>query len=505
MRLETSHGAPERIDTPLLAVLVATDGPADGLEVVDRLVGGALALARSAGDFRGRERDRLLAYSEGRGGPQRVLYLGVGSSGALNPEKLRVAAGRAVRAAERCRVRSLALCLAFPDPDTVGARGFQAAAEGLVLAAWRFDELRSGGVEEADAEAAGEERPPVVASAVLVAPASPELERGVRIGHAFATGENAARTLQARPGNVATPAHLAAEAVRIAGEAGLEAAVLGPAEMAGEGMEALLAVSRGSDEEPRLIVLRHSGGEPGDAPLVLVGKGLTFDAGGISIKPAKGMETMKYDMSGGAAVIGAMLTVGSLGVPANIVGVIPSSENLLNGSATKPGDVIGSRAGKSIEVINTDAEGRLILADALDYATDWDPAAIVDCATLTGACVVALGHHRSALLGTDEELMAELRRAGDLAGEPCWPLPLDAPYRRQLRSSVADLKNVGGRPAGTITAACFLSEFTGKTPWAHLDIAGTAYGTTKKPYLRNGPNGTPCRLLLEWVCARSGL
>ena len=292
--------------------------------------------------------------------------------------------------------------------------------------------------------------------------------------------------------------------MRIADAAGLECEILGPAGMEAQRMGALLSVARGSQEEPRLIVLRHHGGEEGAAPLVLVGKGLTFDAGGISLKPARGMEKMKYDMSGGAAVLGAMLAIGRLDLPVNVTGVVPSSENLPSGSATKPGDVISSRAGKSIEVINTDAEGRLILADALHYASEWEPAAIVDCATLTGACVVALGHHRSALLGNDDVLLDELRAAGDRAGEPCWPLPLDAEYRRQLRSDFADLKNVGGRPAGTITAASFLSEFVEDAPWAHLDIAGTAYGKTRKPYLRNGPAGIPCRLLLEWVRARAG-
>lgn len=506
MRLETNAGAPEGIDTPLLVVLAASDRPLDGLEAVDGVVGGALGRAAAAGDFRGREQDRVLAYGGGRGGAGRVLFLGVGSMEELTPEKLRGAAGKAVRTAERCRVASLAVCLGFLDAEAVGARGYQAVAEGLVLGAWRFEELRTVGGRGGGRDGAMDDEPlSVVESAVLVAPASAELDRGVRIGHAFATGENAARTLQARPGNIATPTHLAAEATRVAGEAGLEVEVLGPAEMAAEGMESLLSVARGSDEEPRLIVLRHRGGPAEDAPLVLVGKGLTFDAGGISIKPAKGMEDMKYDMSGGAAVIGAMHAVGRLGIPANVIGVVPSSENLLNGSATKPGDVIRSRAGKSIEVINTDAEGRLILADALDYATDWRPAAIVDCATLTGAVVIALGHHRAGLLGNDEALMAELRSAGDRAAEPCWPLPLDAEYRGQLKSGVADLRNVGGRPAGTITAACFLSDFVGNTPWAHLDIAGTAYGKTKKPYLRDGPNGTPCRLLLEWVAARSGI
>jgi len=215
------------------------------------------------------------------------------------------------------------------------------------------------------------------------------------------------------------------------------------------------------------------------------------------------MEDMKYDMSGGAAVLGAMLAIGKLDMPANVIGIVPSAENLLNGSATKPGDVVWSRAGKSIEVINTDAEGRLILADALDYAKGWNPAAIVDCATLTGACVITLGHHRSALLGNDSALMDELQAAGDRANQPCWPLPLDDEYRQRLKSDVADLKNVGGRPAGTITAACFLSEFAGSVPWAHLDIAGTAYGKSRKPYLRTGPKGTPCRLLLEWVRERA--
>ena len=499
MRLETYTGAPEQVETPLMVVLVPSDRPFTELAGLSRTTGGVLSQAVSSGDFQGRERDRFVGYRRGSRGPERVLFSGVGTLDALTDAKVRSAAGKAVRAAEDFRVRSLALCLSYLGPE-VEPRWIQAAAEGLVLASWRFDELRSKpvvGSESAD-------RPPLIEFALVVSQPSLALDWSVQIGHAFATGENRARTLQARPGNVATPSRLAAEAVRIAGEAGLQLDVLGPAEMEAQAMGALLSVARGSDEEPRLIVLHHQGGDPGAPPLVLVGKGLTFDAGGISIKPAKGMEDMKYDMSGGAAVLGAMLAIGRLGIPANVVGVVPSSENLLSGSATKPGDVVFSRAGKSIEVINTDAEGRLILADALDYAAGWDPAAIVDCATLTGACVIALGHHRSALLGNDQDLMAELRDAGDRADQPCWPLPLDDAYRKQLESDVADLRNVGGRPAGTITAACFLSEFVGSVPWAHLDIAGTAYGKTGKPYLRDGPNGTPCRLLLEWVRTRAG-
>ena len=500
MRLEVSTTAPAEFATPLMVVGVASDRAFDELDGLDRVVGGVLSRAVAVGDFRGRKGERVTGYGGGGGGPERVVFLGVGDSGSVSAEDFRRVGGTAVRVAERHRVESLALCLGHLG-ENVGGRLVQASAEGLVLGSWRFEETGVGPA----ADAGWHGRPPMeVKAATLVGAPAQEWEEPARIGHAFAEAENLARTLQARPGNVATPTHLAAEAVRIAAEAGLECEILGPAEMEAEGMDALLSVARGSREEPRLIVLRHLGGETGDAPLVLVGKGLTFDAGGISLKPARGMEKMKYDMSGGAAVLGAMLAIGRLGLPVNVTGVVPSSENLPSGTATKPGDVISSRAGRSIEVINTDAEGRLILADALHYASEWGPAAIVDCATLTGACVVALGHHRSALLGNDEGLLGELREAGDRAAEPCWPLPLDAEYRRQLRSDFADLKNVGGRPAGTITAACFLSEFVEGAPWAHLDIAGTAYGKTRKPYLRNGPAGIPCRLLLEWVRARAG-
>ena len=497
MRLEVGTTAPEEVATPLMAVAVASDRPLEELDALDRVAGGVLSRAAGAGDFKGRKGDRVVGYGVvGADGPERVLFLGVGDSKSLTAEDVRGVGGRAVRVAERHRVESLAFSLGHLG-EAVDGPCVQAAAEGLVLASWRF---------EGSGDGARGPRPAVrVGSATLVGASGRRWDDPVRIGHAFAEAENLARTLQARPGNVATPSHLAAQALRIADEAGLECEILGPAEMEGEGMDALLSVARGSVEEPRMIVLRHLGGEAGAAPLVLVGKGLTFDAGGISLKPARGMEKMKYDMSGGAAVLGAMLAIGRLGLPVNVTGVVPSSENLPSGSATKPGDVISSRAGKSIEVINTDAEGRLILADALHYASEWKPAAIVDCATLTGACVVALGHHRSALLGNDEALLDELRAAGDRAGEPCWPLPLDAGYRRQLRSDFADLKNVGGRPAGTITAASFLSEFVEDAPWAHLDIAGTAYGKTRKPYLRNGPAGIPCRLLLEWVRARAGV
>jgi leucyl aminopeptidase len=270
-----------------------------------------------------------------------------------------------------------------------------------------------------------------------------------------------------------------------------------------EGMHAILAVSQGSEEEARFIILEHRGGAAGDPPLVLVGKGLSFDAGGISLKPPEGMEAMKFDMSGGAAVIAAMQAVAELGVKANVVGLVPSSENLPSGRAVKPGDVIRTLGGKSVEVINTDAEGRLILADALAYGARLRPAAMIDCATLTGGVVIALGHQASAVFGNDDALVNEVIAAGESSGERCWRLPLWDVYKKQLESTTADLQNIGGRPASSITAACFLAEFVGEAKWAHLDIAGTAYGDGDLPYQRKGGYGVPTRLLIEWVRSRA--
>jgi leucyl aminopeptidase len=483
--------------TPLLAVPVfeGTSGAGALLSRLDEVTGGGVSRALATTDMQGRPKDEILLYGSGTG-PQRVSLIGAGKSDELDPEGVRRLAGRAVRAAERLGLESVSLWLGGAgavEPSVLG----QAAAEGACLAAWRFTELK-GAPREGD--------PPVAVTSVdLLADTRLEsLRAGAEAGQAVAAGENLARTLQSRPGNLATPSHLASEAERLAGESGLEVTIFDEVRLAEEGMHAILAVSRGSEEEARLIVLEHHGGNGGDAPLVLVGKGLTFDAGGISLKPPAGMEDMKFDMSGGAAVIGAMHAIASLGVRANVIGIVPSSENLPSGRALKPGDVIRTLAGKTVEVTNTDAEGRLILADALAWGAARGPAAMVDCATLTGAVVIALGHHAAAVLGNDEGLIAELREAGDRSGERCWPLPLWDEYRTQLDSETADLMNVGGRPGGTITAACFLSQFVGDVPWAHLDVAGTAYGDGKLSYQRKGGYGFPTRLLVEWVRSRAG-
>ena len=534
MQVHLLHHDPILVGSPLMVLPVFSDR--DELSEIarraDAALGGAFSSARLAGDFRGKEDEGLLFYlpghtASGEGGPgdsvRRVLFLGAGDQAGADAERLRGVAARAVRRAEALSLTDLVFEL--PDGLSLAPDGAaQAVAEGSILAAWDFREFLSTspapgssisassgpeGHENGGGESdpvSGESRRPLVESFGVWArgEASDAVESGLRTGTAFAEGENLARVLQSRPGNVATPSHLAGIALELAEEYGFEALIMGPEELRQERMGALLSVAAGSDEEPRLIVLEHRGGAAGTPPLALVGKGLTFDTGGISIKPAAGMEDMKYDMSGGAAVLGAMKAVGMLSLPINVVAVVPSCENHISGSATRPGDVIRTRSGRTVEVINTDAEGRLILADALSWVIDrHNPAAVVDCATLTGACVVALGNQAAALLGNDDTLIEELRAAGDQSGERCWPLPLWKAYRKQLESQVADLKNVGGRGAGTITAAWFLSEFVGKARWAHLDIAGTAYGDPRAPYQRKGGFGFPTRLLLEWLRARS--
>jgi leucyl aminopeptidase len=479
-------------DTPLLAVPVRDE---EG-KAAPELPAGLGAVADAVrDDLRGRVGHVVVANTGLAKGPQRVAFIGVGAASAWDAEAVRRFAGRAVRAAEARELTSVSVSL--PAGALEPALAAQSATEGLILAAWRFTELKSTSEED------GAPVTRVTAASLLIDDAQRKAaDEGVRVGRAVATGQNFARALQSRPGNVATPQHLGEQAQAMAKEVGLEVEVFDMARIKKERMHALLAVNQGSDIEPRFIVLRHRGGKPKDPLLALVGKGLTFDAGGISIKPAQGMEEMKYDMSGGAATMGAMRAIAEIGLPLNVVGLIPSTENLLSGKAVKPGDIIQSRGGKTIEVINTDAEGRLILADALDYAKELGAAAIVDMATLTGSVVIALGAHAIAVLGTDEALIQQVRDAGQRAGERCWPLPLWPEYKKQLKSEVADMMNVGGRQAGTITAAWFLREFVGDVPWAHLDIAGTAYGTEPLPYQRKGGYGIPVRLLVEWLRGR---
>jgi leucyl aminopeptidase len=487
------------METPLLVVPVFEGDTVDGAAAaLDQALGGAIAAVRGRGDLAGKEGETVVLYPPaGSANAERVLLVGIGKADGVTAEKLRRAGGTAAKQAAKLRAASAAFAL----PGTAVAAGdaARAVAEGAVLGAYTFIELKAAPADKPAPVALADLRLVVAGDGDRAA-----AEEGARVGDVVGRAANLARNLGNLPGNVATPSHLASVAVEIGGRFGMKVTVLGPAEMEAEGMGALLAVARGSDEEPRLMVLEHRGGAEGEKPLVLVGKGLTFDAGGISIKPAAGMEEMKFDMCGGAAVLGAMQAIGELGVKANVVGIVPSSENLLGGRAMKPGDIVRAASGKTIEVVNTDAEGRLILADALHYAKRFDPAAVVDAATLTGACVVALGHQASAVMGSDDALVEALRRAGDRSGERCWPLPMYDEYREQIRSDYADIKNSGGRPAGAISAGWFLREFVDGFPWAHLDVAGTAYGDGKLAYLSKGSTGAPTRLFVEWVLARAG-
>jgi leucyl aminopeptidase len=304
------------------------------------------------------------------------------------------------------------------------------------------------------------------------------------------------------PGNLCTPDHLAKTAGEIAERHGMKITVLGRKEMESEGMGSFLCVAQGTPQDPKLIALEYAGGQPGQKPVTLVGKGLCFDSGGISIKPAQSMEDMKFDMCGAAGVLGAMETIGRMRLPLNVVGLIGATTNMPSGTAVNPGDVVRSHLGKYIEIINTDAEGRLVLADVLSYARRFDPAVVVDAATLTGACVIALGHTATGIFSSDENLISEIIAAGKRAGEPGWSMPLWDEYRDLIKSDVADIKNSGGRPAGAVTAAMFLKEFTESYPWIHLDIAGTAYSDADLVALPKGPTGVPTGTFIEFVRGR---
>ena len=495
MNTATITRALHDVDTPLLAVLLPSGAklPAS-LEPLDKAGGGVIGRAFAAGDWKGKRDETLLLYPAG-GKAQRVLLIGLGKAEEIDRNALR--RGAAV-AAKRARTLAPKITLAVP-PEARGAvtpRDLgQVFAEGAAQGAWSFQELK---------QSSPDDKKPQLSAADLVVDQSQsaDAEAGRTLGDAIAAGHELARYLQMQPGNVCTPSYLAERAKTLAGAHGFGLTVLDRAAMKKEGMGALLAVAQGTEEEPRFIALEYR--PLGDAaPVVLVGKGVTFDSGGISIKPAQSMEEMKYDMSGAAAVLGTFEVLGRLKPRLNVIGLIPSTENLPSGTAVKPGDVIKSHAGKTIEIINTDAEGRLILCDALSYAKRYKPAAAIDAATLTGAVVVALGYVASGVMGNDDALVAEVRDAGERAGERCWPFPLWQEYHDLLKSDIADVKNSAGRGAGTIAGGWFLREFVDGFPWVHLDIAGTAYTESDAPHQSKGPTAVGVRLFTEFILKRA--
>ena len=447
--------------------------------------GGAIERAMTEGEFRARPFDMFLTGLTGWGAP-RVLLVGAGTKASFTTERLRRIATAGALAAKQRRVKRMAFVLRGNLP---GAAAIQAAVEGLMLAAFNGDGYKSG-----------EKSGPASEEIVVVAPDGEKasIDAAARRGRILGESCNIARELCNEPPNVLTPAVLAERAAAIARGAGLSVDVIDEKGIAALKMGLLLGVAQGSAEPPRLIAMKHiPPGAPDGPVLGLIGKGITFDTGGISIKPADGMERMKTDMSGAAAVIGAMRAISLLKAPIKVVGVVPAAENMPGGRATRPSDVLTGASGTTVEVVNTDAEGRLILGDGIWYARELGATHLVDVATLTGACVVALGKHATGLFAQPESWSDVVFRTALRAGDRCWPMPLYDEYRDQIKSDIADIVNSGGRPGGACTAAIFLKEFAGDMPWAHLDIAGTAWAEEPKPWQAKGSTGVAVRTLAE--------
>jgi leucyl aminopeptidase len=449
----------------------------------------AIADTPGAGDARGAFKKQMLLHPDS-GTP--LLAIGLGKREEADAERLRVAAALAAQEAGRLEAGSVAWAL--PEAGDDGAAA-EALVTGTILGSYRFDRFKGKGTGAEDPPA------PRIESLTLLAPAA--VATAAETARIYAEAQNRARDLQSTPANVATPTFLAARAEEIAGDHGaVTVDVLSPEQIAAKGMGGLVAVNRGGGEPSRLIVLRYAGGGSGPT-LGLVGKGVTFDSGGISLKPGAGMQEMKYDMSGAAAVLEAVAAIAELGLAVDLIAVVPSTENMPSGSAIKPGDVITQYNGKTVEVNNTDAEGRLILADALAYAVELGAERIVDLATLTGAVTIALGSTYAAVIANDDELAAAVARAGEQSGELTWRLPLHAEFKALMKGTVADLSNLASkRKAGTITAASFLEEFVGETPWAHVDIAGTAWDVGRE-YTGSEASGFGVRLLVELARAQA--
>jgi leucyl aminopeptidase len=478
---------PAEIGTALLIVALPENPTLAGIAGLDAATQGALTRSIDMKDFRG-TRDEMLHLTGMAKGPRRLLLVGMG---AVTDRRaaLRRAATLTARNAHRLGVGEAVWHSGQITPDEI-----ESITIGLIAGAWEYTDLKSPLPES--------ERKKPLERAVILTTNTDDSRRGLASGQAIGSGQTLARRLAMMPGNLCTPEYLAQTAADIAKRYKMSVSVLGRREMEAEKMGSFLAVAQGTPQEPKLIVLEYKGGKPNAKPVVLIGKGLCFDSGGTSIKPAQGMEFMKFDMCGAAGVLGAFEALGQIEPAVNVVGIVGATTNMPSGTAMNPGDVVKAQNGKSIEIINTDAEGRLVLADCLSYAKRFDPDVVIDAATLTGACVIALGHTASGVFSNDDALITEILAAGKRAGEPGWPLPMWDEYKDLIKSDVADVKNSGGRPAGAVTAALFLKEFAEGYPWAHLDIAGTAYSETDLVTLPKGPTGVPTGTFVEFIRGR---
>lgn len=495
MEITVKSGAPEKQRTACLVCAVFEDGKLPtATAAIDQAADGAISNILKHGDLNGESGQSLMLYDVAGISASRVLLLGAGKQDKFNPKSLSKLATQTYDILKKSGAADALVCfgdLAASEDDD--SRHLYTVALAMHNAAYQF----TGHSTDKKAPAATLKK----VTLSIEGRASKAVTTAMDRAAAVASGMNLTRDLGNLAPNICNPEYLAETGRGLAKEfKTIKTTVLDERRMKTLGMGSLLAVAQGSEQPPRLVAMEYTGAAKSKKPYVLVGKGVTFDSGGISIKPSASMDEMKYDMCGAASVFGVMRAVATLGLPINVVGIVPTVENMPSGTATRPGDVVTSLSGKTIEVLNTDAEGRLILCDALSYAKKYKPETVIDIATLTGACIVALGHHTAGVMGNDAALVGELRSAGDKAQDPCWELPMGDEYKDQLKSNFADMANIGTPGAGTITAACFLSYFTEDYRWAHLDIAGVAW----KSGAAKGATGRPVPMLMDYLFNQAG-
>ena len=494
MEYKIKSGSPEKQRSACLVLAVFEDKTMSlSASVIDKASGGIITGLIKRGDISGEYGETVLLPRVDNLPAERILLLGCGNEDEFSRRKLNKITADAIHKLQQYKINEATFFLAELNFE---GSGIGSRIEQIIIQA-EHSNYQSGRLKTDNKET----RKPLKKITLFVTDRGSlaTARQSLLTGQAIASGVNLARELGDLPGNICTPSYLAEQAKELARDYNMKAKILNEKAMEKLSMGSLLSVSRGSRQEARLIILEHKGGASKDAPIVLVGKGLTFDAGGISIKPSAAMDEMKYDMCGGASVLGTMRAIAEIKLPLNVIAIVPSSENMPDGDANKPGDIVTSMSGQTIEILNTDAEGRLILCDALTYAERFNPAAVVDVATLTGACVVALGAHASGVFSNYDPLAREIIDAGEKSLDRAWQMPLWDDYDKQLKSNFADMANIGGAKAGAVTAACFLARFTKAYDWAHIDIAGTAWlsGDTK------GATGRPVKLLCEFLRGRA--
>jgi len=487
MEISVTHGKVQEASAQCLTLFIHTNNPGPAFDSLNDQCNGMLKTIVDRGDLGKKCGKTLLIAAPLTANIERILLVSLGDQ-TLNATLLHQAINGAVKALHNANIDSATLCMEGLEKAGNLEQTCQYLAEKLVSASYRFTHFKQSPEDTNN-----------LSHIALLYNGEQILSSSISVGLATGHGVNIAKNLGNMPSNVCTPSYLASQAEALAEKnACVTTKVMGEKAMEKLGMETFLSVSKGSSEEGKLITMSYQGGNKDDAPYVLLGKGITFDAGGISLKGSAKLDEMKYDMCGAASVMGVMATLVELKPAINVIGVIASAENMPGGNASKPGDVIKSLSGKTVEILNTDAEGRLVLCDALTYIEQFNPEVVIDIATLTGACITALGHHTTGLISNNDALADNLLAIGNAVDDKAWRLPMGELYDKQLESNFADLANIGGAPAGTITAGCFLSKFAEAYPWAHLDIAGTAWKSGKE----KGATGRPVSLLVNYLLSK---